>query len=346
MASSGRRWPGAGPVLLMLWRDARAQPDGTPSCSTSASSRRAGQARRRRQRGRHPRRSVASSAGGRAGPGGGDPWLIWSCTGWLRKRYGSADTEYEALHGIDLRPSVASSVALIGPSGSGKSTLLNLIGLRSTARAPGGFVIDGAETATLDDCASRPPARRKRIGFCVPAPHLILAFTAEGERGHAVAGSRARSAQTRRCLERAGELLGVSAATGAAIWPTACRRPAAAVSRHRPRAGDVARARARRRASTGNLDTHSADEVRAAARSVNRQLGTSFLIVTTTRALPHRRDRTIELVDGRIVADRPNQPSCWPVPGPWQRRGSRMNDTSANLLPAPVLLRLVGLRLA
>ena len=45
----------------------------------------------------------------------------------------------------------------------------------------------------------------------------------------------------------------------------------------------------------------------ALLREVNRQLGTSFLIVTHDPRLAHRCDRIIELVDGRIVADRPNE---------------------------------------
>ena len=57
---------------------------------------------------------------------------------------------------------------------------------------------------------------------------------------------------------------------------------------------------------TGNLDTHSADEVFALLREVNVQLGTSFLIVTHDLRLAQRCDRIIELIDGTIVADRPN----------------------------------------
>ena len=57
---------------------------------------------------------------------------------------------------------------------------------------------------------------------------------------------------------------------------------------------------------TGNLDTHSADEVFALLREVNVQLGTSFLIVTHDLRLAQRCDRIVELIDGTIVADRPN----------------------------------------
>ncbi len=57
---------------------------------------------------------------------------------------------------------------------------------------------------------------------------------------------------------------------------------------------------------TGNLDTQSADGVFDLLRSVNEELETTFLIVTHDPRLASRCDRIIELVDGRIVADRAN----------------------------------------
>jgi lipoprotein-releasing system ATP-binding protein len=57
---------------------------------------------------------------------------------------------------------------------------------------------------------------------------------------------------------------------------------------------------------TGNLDTKSADVVFDMLREVNRASGTTFLIVTHDPRLAQRCDRIIELVDGSIVADRPN----------------------------------------
>ncbi len=57
---------------------------------------------------------------------------------------------------------------------------------------------------------------------------------------------------------------------------------------------------------SGNLDTQSADEVFNLLREVNRAFGTTFLIVTHDPRLARRCDRIIELVDGRIVSDRPN----------------------------------------
>jgi len=57
---------------------------------------------------------------------------------------------------------------------------------------------------------------------------------------------------------------------------------------------------------TGNLDTRSADEIFVLLRDFNRARGVTFLVVTHDPRLAARCDRIIEVVDGRIVADRPN----------------------------------------
>jgi lipoprotein-releasing system ATP-binding protein len=57
---------------------------------------------------------------------------------------------------------------------------------------------------------------------------------------------------------------------------------------------------------SGNLDTENADAVFDLMRDVNEQSGTTFLIVTHDPRLARRCDRIIELVDGRVVSDRPN----------------------------------------
>ena len=66
---------------------------------------------------------------------------------------------------------------------------------------------------------------------------------------------------------------------------------------------------------TGNLDTQSADDVFDLLREVNRRQQTTFLIVTHDPRLAARCDRIIELVDGRIVADRPVTAAWGLLPG-------------------------------
>jgi len=57
---------------------------------------------------------------------------------------------------------------------------------------------------------------------------------------------------------------------------------------------------------TGNLDTHSADDIFLLMRRFNEERGVAFLIVTHDPRLARRCDRIVELVDGRIAGDRPN----------------------------------------
>ncbi len=61
---------------------------------------------------------------------------------------------------------------------------------------------------------------------------------------------------------------------------------------------------------SGNLDTENADAVFDLMREVNEASGTTFLIVTHDPRLAQRCDRIVELVDGRVVSDRPNRASC------------------------------------
>ena len=60
---------------------------------------------------------------------------------------------------------------------------------------------------------------------------------------------------------------------------------------------------------TGNLDTASSDDVFALLRKMHQQVGTSFLIVTHDPRLAARCDRVIELIDGRVATDHPQETS-------------------------------------
>lgn len=220
----------------------------------------------------------------------------------LTKRYGEGDTAVDALKGVDMKVAPGEVVGLIGPSGSGKSTLLNLIGLLDRPSA-GRLCIDGDETSTLPEAAIT-RLRGQRIGFVFQHHLLISAFTALEnvmmpllvDRGRPDAAMRARAAEL---------LAGVGLADRA-------EHPASKLSGGQQQRVAIARALAMRPAlvladePTGNLDTHTADDIFALLREVNRREGTSFLIVTHDPRLAARCDRIIELVDGRIVSDRPN----------------------------------------
>ena len=222
----------------------------------------------------------------------------------IRKSYGSGEVESEILHGIDLELQRGEFAALIGPSGSGKSTLLNLIGLLD--RPSGGQLrIDGEDTGQLDDTGLT-RLRGQRIGFVFQHHHLIPAFTAEENVAMPLLVARGRPDAA--MFERAGHLLDQVGLNDRK------RHLANQLSGGQQQRVAIARALVMNPSlvladePTGNLDTHSADEVFKLLREVNRQQHTTFLIVTHDPRLAARCDRIVEMVDGHIVADRSNVP--------------------------------------
>lgn len=220
----------------------------------------------------------------------------------IRKSYQSGDSELEVLHGVDLTLQRGEFAALIGPSGSGKSTLLNLIGLLD--RPSGGrLFIDGNETSSLAE-GEITRLRGQRIGFVFQHHLLIPAFTALENVMMPLLVDRGRPDTAMR--ERAAALL---ASVGLA---DRANHPASKLSGGQQQRVAIARALAMRPSlvladePTGNLDTHTADDIFALLREVNQREGTSFLVVTHDPRLAARCDRIVELVDGSIVSDRPN----------------------------------------
>jgi lipoprotein-releasing system ATP-binding protein len=206
--------------------------------------------------------------------------------------------ESEVLHSIDLELRKGEFCAVMGPSGSGKSTLLNIIGLLDRPTS-GHISIGGVDTVTLND-ASLTRLRAHNIGFVFQYHHLLGAFTAlENVLMPMLADATFANPPM---VERAGALLdrmGLSA-----------RRDnlATNLSGGEQQRVAVARALAMKPSllladePTGNLDTKSADTVFELIRRVNRDQGMAVLFVTHNPALAARCDRTIQVVDGRIVA--------------------------------------------
>ncbi len=217
----------------------------------------------------------------------------------IRKSYGSGEVESEILHGIDLTLRRGEFAALIGPSGSGKSTLLNLIGLLDRPTS-GQLHIDSEDSGQLDDTGLT-RLRGQRVGFVFQHHHLIPAFTAEENVAMPLLVARGRP--DAEMFERAGQLLDQVGLADRKQYL------ANRLSGGQQQRVAIARALVTNPSlvladePTGNLDTHSADDVFALLREFNRRQHTTFLIVTHDPRLAARCDRIIELVDGRIVAD-------------------------------------------
>ncbi len=220
----------------------------------------------------------------------------------LRKDYVTGDVVTPVLHGIDLALGKGEFTALMGPSGSGKSTLLNLVGLLDRPTA-GSVAIEGTDTGALDDRALT-RYRGRTVGFVFQFHHLLPEFSAVENVMLPMMADRGRLDPS--MVECATHLL-----REVGLERQLDRRPAQLSGGQQQR---VAVARALAMAPklvladepTGNLDTHSADEIFAILRGVNARAGVTFLVVTHDPRLADRCDRIVELVDGRVTADRPH----------------------------------------
>lgn len=207
--------------------------------------------------------------------------------------------ETEVLHGIDLRLCRGELVALIGPSGSGKSTLLNLIGLLD-APSSGELYLLGQATRDSDD-ETRTHLRNRAIGFVFQFHHLISAFSVlenvlmplmirQGK------PSSADIELARGLLDEVG------------LSQFADKKPTQISGGQQQRVA-IARALVTRPPllladePTGNLDTRTAQSVFELFHRINAQFGCAVLVVTHDPRLAADCERTIQLVDGRIVSD-------------------------------------------
>jgi lipoprotein-releasing system ATP-binding protein len=221
----------------------------------------------------------------------------------LRKSYNRGrPNETEVLHGIDLSIERSDFAALVGPSGSGKSTLLNLIGLLDRPDS-GELYLLGRPTSSMDD-AARTALRGGSIGFVFQFHHLIQAFSALDNVLMPLMLARGRPRQAD--VDRArGLLAAVALEKYAATRPNQLsggQQQRVAIARALMTEPDLLLADE----PTGNLDTHSAAEVFELFRGFNRDFGCAVLLVTHDPRLSSTCDRTIDLVDGRIVSDTGN----------------------------------------
>jgi lipoprotein-releasing system ATP-binding protein len=217
----------------------------------------------------------------------------------VRKSFNVGEpNETEVLHGIDLTLQPGEFCAVMGPSGSGKSTLLNIVGLLDRP-TQGQLQVCGEETTRLDDSALT-RLRGHTIGFVFQYHHLISAFSALENVMMPMLG--ANGFPDRAMVERAAALID---SVGLTPWRD---QPAARLSGGQQQRVAVARALAMNPRllladePTGNLDTKSADAVFDLLRRVNREQGTSVLFVTHNSALAARCDKTIQVVDGMVLA--------------------------------------------
>ena len=211
----------------------------------------------------------------------------------LVKVYGNG-TEVRALDGVNMRIARSEFVSVMGPSGSGKSTLLNAIGALDRPTS-GQVLVNGEDLATLRHLDS---FRARAVGFIFQLHNLIPTLTARENVEVPMMGQPVSRGERRR---RAEELL-----TLVRLADRMGHLPNQLSGGERQRVA-VARALANRPAlvladePTGDLDSQSGAEVIALMHQLNRELGTTFIVVTHDPAVARQTDRVLIMQDGCVV---------------------------------------------
>lgn len=224
----------------------------------------------------------------------------------VSKRYQMGDVPVRALDTVSLEIAEGEFVVLLGPSGSGKTTTLNLIGGLDRP-TEGRIIVAGEEITTYDDEALT-DYRRRMVGFVFQFFNLMPTLTARENVEFAL---ELVEEDRRRITQRAEEML---AQVGLADM--ADRFPYQMSGGQQQRVA-VARAVAKQPRlllcdePTGNLDTEAGRKVLETLRFLNREHGTTVILVTHNVAIADMADRVVRMHDGRIAEDRTN-----PTPKP------------------------------
>lgn len=210
----------------------------------------------------------------------------------VTKSFGSL----QVLKGIDLTIHQGEMVSIVGPSGAGKTTLLQLMG--TLDKPDGGSILfNGVEVSRLKE-KELAAFRNKEIGFVFQFHQLLPEFTAlENVMIPALIQGVSAGEARKRSLEMLA-FLGLS--------DRAAHKPAELSGGERQRVS-VARALINHPSvvladePSGSLDTQNKEELHRLFFDLRDKLGQTFVIVTHDEGLATQTDRTIHIVDGRIL---------------------------------------------
>jgi putative ABC transport system ATP-binding protein len=212
----------------------------------------------------------------------------------LMKIYQMGQVEVRALAGVSLKIQRGEAVAIMGPSGSGKSTLMNILGCLDLPSS-GQYILDGEAVETLND-DQLADIRNRKVGFIFQSFNLLSRTTALAnvELPLRYAGKIVnRKERAREALEAVG------------LGDRISHRPTELSGGQQQRVA-IARALVNNPAiimadePTGNLDSKVGKEILELLLALNRDKGTTLIIVTHDQTIAAQTQRIIHLRDGLI----------------------------------------------
>ncbi len=215
----------------------------------------------------------------------------------LKKKYSTVDGEITALDGVSFDVSDGEFIAIVGKSGSGKSTLLNMIGGLDIPDS-GSILLDGTDIVKLSSKQTA-KLRRQKIGIIYQFYNLIpelnisenITLPTELDGGTV----------DREWLASILKTVGLDGRENA--YPTA-------LSGGQQQRVAIARALYNKPSliladePTGNLDAENGDEILSLLKEMNKESGTTVLVVTHSESVAREAERVITISDGKISSDR------------------------------------------
>lgn len=222
----------------------------------------------------------------------------------LKKVYGTT-IKTEVLHGLNFQITAGEFTSIIGYSGSGKSTLLNILGALDKPTS-GDILFKGKEFGRMNE-NQLADFRNQNLGFIFQFHHLLPEFTALENVLIPTWIKEGRSHNKKKILAKELlELVGLkdymnnksTNLSGGQQQRVAIAR--ALINTPTILLGDE---------PTGNLDTETTEQVYQLFRRINKDFGTTLIIVTHNDEIAAKSDRVIQLTDGNISKDYLNTPS-------------------------------------
>ncbi|HKA90789.1 MAG TPA: ABC transporter ATP-binding protein [Haliangiales bacterium] len=216
----------------------------------------------------------------------------------LTKTFEHGGRSLNILRGIDFSLQVGEMAAVVGASGAGKSTLLHILGTLDLPTT-GKVLIDGVDVTRLSATALS-GFRNRTIGFVFQFHHLLPEFTALENTMMPALIQRVPFAQAQRQARAVLHEVGLGERTS--------HKPGELSGGEQQRVA-LARALVLEPAllladePTGNLDTHTGEQVHELLYDISRARGTTMLIVTHNPQLARRMPRRLHMIDGRLAPE-------------------------------------------